>query len=170
MTDHHPSRALGAALVALALAAPLPALAIDTGGDDTTTGARPAATTAPKPADKPKRPAAPTLATARADIKAKNWTKAIADLTIIVTANPKSADAENLLGYSYRNAGNYDAAGQAYDKALKLNPKHTGALEYQGVLFIKLGQLDKAKANLALIKTIAGSKSEEYRDLAKAIG
>ena len=30
--------------------------------------------------------------------------------------------------------------------------------------------MDKAKANLALIKTISGPSSEEYEDLAKAIG
>ena len=82
-----------------------------------------------------------------------------------------SAAVANLLGYSYRNAGNYDRAGQAYAKALKLNPKHTGALEYQGVLFIKLGQKDKAQANLDKIKAICGNTTcEEYTDLAKALG
>ena len=169
MTAFRLNRAIGAALVTLALAAPLPAFAIDTGGDDTTPA--PAAATTSKPAPKPMKVAVPTLAEARADIAAKNWTKAIADLTVIVKASPTSADAFNLLGYSYRNAGNYDRAGQAYTKALKLNPKHLGALEYQGVLFLKLKQVDKAKANLALIKTICGNTTcEEYTDLAKEIG
>jgi hypothetical protein len=58
---------------------------------------------------------------------------------------------------------------QAYDKALSLNPNHTGALEYQGVLFIKLGQKDKAEANLEKINGICGTSCEEYEDLAKAI-
>lgn len=166
MTARFAIRALGASIVVLALAAPLPVLAIDTGGDDTSTS-----TPAPAPAKpKPSKVAGPTLADARADIAAKNWTKAIADLTVIVKANPSSADAYNLLGYSYRNAGNYDRAGQAYTKALKLDPKHTGALEYQGVLFIKLGQKDKAQANLDKIKTICGNTTcEEYQDLAKAL-
>lgn len=159
------ARALGASILVLALAAPLPVLAIDSGGDDTSTGAP-----APAPGKAKPPKAAVTLATARADITAKNWTKAIADLTVIVKANPSSADAYNLLGYSYRNAGNYDRAGQAYAKALKLNPKHTGALEYQGVLFIKLGRADKAKANLDTIKSICGTTCEEYQDLAKALG
>jgi Flp pilus assembly protein TadD len=157
------SRLAGAAMLTAALALAAPAFAIDTGGDDTQTS-QPAT-----PAAKPK-PAGPTLATARADIDAKNWTRAIADMRTIIAASPNSADAYNLLGYSYRNSGNTDRAGQAYAKALKLDPKHTGALEYQGILFVKLGQLDKAKANLALIKTISGAKSEEYEDLAKAIG
>jgi Flp pilus assembly protein TadD len=164
MTARSVARALGASILVLALAAPLPVLAIDTGGDDTSTST-------PAPAKpKPPKTAGPTLADARADISAKDWTKAIKDLTAIVKANPSSADAYNLLGYSYRNAGNYDRAGQAYAKALKLNPKHTGALEYQGVLFIKLGQTDKAKANLDKIKAICGTTCEEYTDLAKALG
>lgn len=167
MTARTLPRALGASLLVLALALPLPAMAIDTGGDDTSTSTP--APSKPKSPAKPK-PAVPTLADARADISAKNWSKAIADLTLIVKANPSSADAYNLLGYSYRNAGNYDRAGQAYGKALKLNPKHTGALEYQGVLFIKLGQTDKAKANLDKIKAICGTTCEEYEDLAEALG
>ena len=164
MTDLKLGRALGAALMTLVLGASLPALAIDEGRNDT-------AMSAPAPGKaSPAKPAGPTLVTARADIDAKNWTQAIADLRKVIAANPKSADAYNLLGYSYRNAGNMDRAGQAYAKALQLNPKHTGALEYQGILFIKLGQTDKAKANLDKIKTIEGAKSEAYVDLAKALG
>ena len=116
------------------------------------------------------KPGVPSLADARADIAAKHWADAIDKLKLIVADSPTDADAFNLLGYSYRNAGNYDLAGRAYVKALKLNPKHTGALEYQGVLFVKLGQLDKAKANLATIKGICGTTCEEYEDLEKAIG
>jgi len=167
MTARSVAGALGASILLLALAAPLPVLAIDTGGEDTSTS-KPAPAKPQTPA-KPK-PAVPTLDAARADIAAKNWTKAIADLTAIVKASPSSADAYNLLGYSYRNAGNYDRAGQAYAKALKLDPKHTGALEYQGVLFLKLGQKDKAQANLDKIKGICGTTCEAYTDLAKAIG
>lgn len=168
------SRTVGAGLLALAMLA-TPALAFDTGGNDTGGGGGGGGNTmtqspAPAPKAKPKVVATPTLAQARADIDGKKWTAAIAKLTLIVKASPKSADAYNLLGFSYRNAGDMKAAGAAYARALKLDPKHTGALEYQGILFIKLGQMDKAKANLALIKTISGANSEEYQDLAKAIG
>ena len=166
MTDLKLARALGAALVTLALGVPLPALAIDEGRND-------AAMSAPAPSPgkaAPVKLAGPTLATARADIDARNWTQAIADLRKFIAANSRSADAYNLLGYAYRNAGNYDRAGQAYAKALQLNPNHTGALEYQGILFIKLGQTDKAQANLDKIRTIEGTGSEAYKDLAKALG
>ena len=145
-------RATAAAALALVLAMS-PAIAVDTGGDDTSVST----------------PAVPTLKQARADIEAKNWTAAIKKLSLIVEADPSSADAYNLLGYSFRNAGNAKRAMQAYNRALKLNPKHTGALEYQGVLYVKLGDLAKASANLAKLKTICGTSCEEYEDLAKAI-
>lgn len=140
---------------ALGLAAILgatPVLSFDDGGDDYGSSA-----------------GAPTLADARADIGAKRWTDAIEKLGRIVEENPQNADAYNLLGYSFRNAGNTTRAMQAYRRALTLDPKHTGALEYQGVLFVMLGDLDQAKANLARIEAICGTGCEEYEDLADAI-
>ncbi len=59
---------------------------------------------------------------------------------------------------------------QAYERALKLDPQHAGALEYQGELFVILGEPDKARANLVLIEAICGTGCEEYVDLAEAIG
>ena len=164
-------RAAGASFVCLALAAPLPAFAIDTGGNDTMTSA-PAPAPAKPAMAKPAKPKVmvPTLAAARADIAASNWTKAIADLKLIVAASPKSADGWNLLGFSYRSHGDLKLADAAYDTALKLNPKHTGALEYQGILYIKLGKADEAKSNLGKIKAICGTTCTEYKDLAKALG
>ena len=163
------NRLAGAAFIGLTLLV-TPALAFDTGGGGNSGGSN-AMTQSPAPVAKAKPKATvPTLAQARADIAAQKWTAAIDKLKLIVAASPKSADGYNLLGYSYRNAGNYDLAGKAYVRALKIDPKHTGALAYQGVLFVKLGQVDKAKANLALIKTLSGAGSEEYKDLAKAIG
>ena len=151
MTIRALARIAGAAALALSLSA-APSFSFDTGDDDTNVAAT-----------------VPTLAEARADIDAKAWTDAIAKLTQIVAADPQSADGYNLLGYALRNAGNNTRAMQAYDKALELNPNHTGALEYQGVLFVKLGDLDKAKANLAKIETICGTGCEEFEDLEEAI-
>lgn len=146
------ARLAGATVLAVAMAA-TPSFGLDTGGDDTSTQA-----------------AVPTLADARADIKAEHWADAIDKLSLIVEANPQSADAFNLLGYSFRHLGNSKRAMTAYNRALKIDPNHTGALEYQGVLFVMLGDLDKANANLAKLKTICGTGCEEYEDLAKAIG
>jgi Flp pilus assembly protein TadD len=136
-----------AGMLMFALTFSLPSLAVDTGGSVTV----------------------PSMSEARADISAEHWKAAIAKLKLIVADNGGNADAYNLLGYAYRNLGDYKRAGQYYTRALKLDPNHTGALEYQGVMFVKLGDLDSAKANLAKLKAICGTSCEAYVDLAKAI-
>jgi Flp pilus assembly protein TadD len=145
-------------MIALTMAA-TPGLSFDDGGSDDDYPDTGAATST----------GVPTLADARNDIGAKHWEEAIDKLSRIVEADPMNADAYNLLGYSFRNFGNSSRAMQAYDKALDLDPNHTGALEYQGVLFVMLGDLDKANANLARIEAVCGTGCEEYEDLAEAI-
>lgn len=101
-------------------------------------------------------------------LKAKNWALAAASFKKVVADNPKNADAYNLLGYSSRWLGKYDEAFAAYDKALALDPKHKGALEYSGVAYLKVNQKAKAEAQLAKLRAICVS-CEETTDLAKAI-
>ena len=101
-------------------------------------------------------------------LSAKNWALAASSFKKVVAENPKNADAYNLLGYSSRWLGKYDEAFAAYDKALALDPKHKGALEYSGVAYLKVNQKAKAEANLAKLKTICAN-CEETTDLAKAI-
>jgi hypothetical protein len=56
-----------------------------------------------------------------------------------------------------------------YNKALAMNPLHRGALEYQGELYVEMGQVGKAKENLAKLKGICPFGCEEYGDLQEAI-
>lgn len=137
-------RRLAPALVALALAT-APAAAMDEGTP------------------------VPALAEARADIDAENWTAAIDKLRLIIDADSSNADAFNLLGYALRHTGANDRAMQAYKRALKIDPNHAEALEYQGELFVMLGDLDSANANLARIEVICGTGCEPYEELADAI-
>ena len=102
-------------------------------------------------------------------IKANNFKEAIILLETLVTANPKDADILNYLGFSYRKTGDLVKSSQYYKQALNINPKHLGALEYQGELFITLGKIDKAKANLARIDDICFTQCKELRTLEKAI-
>jgi tetratricopeptide (TPR) repeat protein len=44
-----------------------------------------------------------------------------------------------ILGFSFRKMGNLDKAAFYYEKALTISPKHKGALEYQGEMFLTLG-------------------------------
>ena len=101
-------------------------------------------------------------------LAAKNWTVAAESFKKVVADNPKNADGYNLLGYSSRWLGKYDEAFAAYDKALALDPKHKGALEYSGVAYLKVNQKDKAEAQLVRLRAICTS-CEETTDLAKAI-
>ena len=103
-------------------------------------------------------------------IAKKDFTAALAALKIADKDFPNNADINNLLGYSARNLKQYKPAATYYTKALKIDPKHLGALEYQGELFMLTKKTADAKKNLAKLKSLCGDKCEEYLDLKKAIG
>ena len=111
---------------------------------------------------------APDLAAVRAKIKAKDFKSAIIDLTKIADTT-QHADVYNLLGFSYRKSGDMKNGATWYAKALDFDPSHKGALEYQGEMYVELGQIDKAKANLAKLATLCPTGCEERADLEKAI-
>ena len=84
-------------------------------------------------------------------------------------AGVNEADRLNLLGFTARKTGNLKKAEKYYDAALELHPKHTGALEYQGELFIQLGMINKAKLNLAKLEKICWLPCSAERQLREAI-
>jgi Flp pilus assembly protein TadD len=101
-------------------------------------------------------------------IDSKNWQQAVDSFSKVVKEDPKNADAYNYLGYANRWLGRLPAAFAAYDKALALNPKHKGALEYSGIAYLKSGQKAKAEQQLAKLQSICAT-CEETKDLAKAM-
>ncbi len=102
-------------------------------------------------------------------IKDGKYADAIPLLNKAVKANPKSADAYNYLGYSYRQLGQFEAAMEHYNTALSLQPKHLGANEYLGELYLQLGEVDKAEEHLAVLDKECFFGCEEYSDLKEAI-
>jgi tetratricopeptide (TPR) repeat protein len=80
-----------------------------------------------------------------------------------------NADINNLLGFSSRKLKQYSASATYYKKALKINPNHLGALEYQGELFVVTKKLSAARKNLKKIEQLAGKNSEQAVDLRAAI-
>tara|TARA_B100000700_G_C14946040_1_gene809234 strand:+ start:874 stop:1380 length:507 start_codon:yes stop_codon:yes gene_type:complete len=102
-------------------------------------------------------------------IKLEKFAEAHKLLKNLKKVNTDEADRLNLLGFTARKSGDLNAAEEFYQQALALNPKHTGALEYQGELFIQLGKIDLAKANLAKIDKICWLPCNAERDLRKAI-
>ena len=112
----------------------------------------------------------PSMADARALINASKWTEAIKVLKAIVASSPNNADALNLLGYSLRKSGDMKNALGFYLKALKINPKHKGANEYLGELYVETGDMAKAHERLDVLAKLCGNTTcEEYEDLEKAI-
>ncbi len=105
---------------------------------------------------------------ARTAISGGDYSGALKHLVPVVKKDPKNADAWNLMGYSSRHLKHYNEAAKYYDIALRINPRHTGALEYQGELFVETGQFDKAKQNLKMLRSICGT-CEEALDLQAAL-
>ena len=102
-------------------------------------------------------------------IKLEKFAEAHKMLKELRKVNTDEADRLNLLGFTARKSGDLAAAGEYYQQALALNPRHTGALEYQGELFIQLGKIELAKANLAKIDKICWLPCNAERELKKAI-
>jgi len=102
-------------------------------------------------------------------IKAKDYESALVHLSKALEKDPNSADTHNLLGYSYRKLGNTDKAFEHYRMALRINPKHRGANEYMGELYLETDQLAKAEERLAVLDSACLSGCEEYDDLKEAI-
>ena len=94
---------------------------------------------------------------------------AIRLLKKVVAQEPKNADAHNYLGFSYRKIGKLDLAASSYKQVFSINPDHKGALEYQGELFLKLGNLSGANENLAKLEKLCPSTCKELAELKRAI-
>ena len=112
--------------------------------------------------------ALPSYADAQAAVDAADWPTAQRILAQLIVAQPENADVWNLFGYTSRNMKLAGPALEAYETALKLEPDHLGALEYQGEMFVELKRLDDAKANLAKLKKLCGD-CEQVVDLEAAI-
>ena len=106
---------------------------------------------------------------ATALINAKDYRAAMVHLETEVASNPKNADAWNLTGFAARKLGDYGRSETAYDTALTINPKHAGALEYKGELYLTLGNLEGAQTMLARLKDICAFNCNEVKALNKAI-
>lgn len=102
-------------------------------------------------------------------IKQERFAQAIPLLEQVVGRNSSDADAYNLLGFSSRKLGMLDKALTYYDQALRIDPKHRGAHEYRGEAYLQLGQLDKAKEELAFLDRDCWLPCEEFSDLKAAV-
>jgi tetratricopeptide (TPR) repeat protein len=82
------------------------------------------------------------------DVK-KGYAEAREKFRAAAAADPNMKEAWNLVGYTSRRLGDYEASLKAYDAALKLQPDYPEAIEYRAELFLLTGRLDDAKAAYA---------------------
>ncbi len=102
-------------------------------------------------------------------VKAGDFARALGLLQKVVQANPRDADAWNYIGFSQLNLKQYDESLKSYDKALAVNPEHRGAIEYLGELYLKMGDLEKARERLQKLDDLCYFGCKEYDDLKQAI-
>jgi Flp pilus assembly protein TadD len=123
------------------------------------------------PAERSYKPENASIAAGRKAIEAKDFKAAVGHLTKAVQEEPKSSDAHNMLGYSYRKVGTFDKSMEHYQTALKLDSNNRSAHEYLGELYLDLNQPENADKQLASLKKACPffGKCNEFEDLKKAI-
>lgn len=109
------------------------------------------------------------LEEAQEAIDAESYEDAVDLLRSVLEEDPDNADAYNFLAYSQRSMEQFDVAMENYKRALEIDPEHKGALEYQGELFLQLGDQAAAEANLARLGELCPRGCQEHEELQAAI-
>ena len=94
----------------------------------------------------------------------KGYTAARERFRAATNADPQMKEAWNLIGYTSRRLGDYEASLAAYDRALSLAPDYPEAIEYRAELFLLTGRFDDVKTSYA--KLLQSSPS--YAEVLKA--
>jgi tetratricopeptide (TPR) repeat protein len=99
----------------------------------------------------------------------QKYQQAITELDKALEDEPDNADLLNLMAYSQRQLKHYEIALECYQKALQVEPRHRGANEYLGELYLQIGQLDKAEERLEVLDKECFFGCKEFDELEQAI-
>lgn len=102
-------------------------------------------------------------------IDGQQYQQAITRLEAALADDPEDADLLNLLAYSHRKLERFEIALEFYQQALKIKPRHRGANEYLGELYLQLGQPEKAEQRLKVLDKACFFGCDEYDELEQAI-
>ena len=91
----------------------------------------------------------------------KQFKKSIKDFRRAIDKNPILYQAHSSLGYALRRTGQYEAALQAYDEALRLQPAYAEAVEYRAEAYLGLGRLDEVKAAYVQLFVLERARADE---------
>lgn len=111
----------------------------------------------------------PSMGSIQKMVYSGKYRDAISELGAYLQEKPGSADAHNLMGYSYRQLGDLDRARRSYSRALAIDANHKGANEYLGELYLKENNVAAAEEQLAKLETICGTACDEYEMLRASI-
>ena len=102
-------------------------------------------------------------------IDKRKFQQAIDEIDVALRERPDDADLLNLMAYSLRQQENFESALDFYRRALAVEPKHRGANEYLGELYLRLGQLEKAQERLSVLDKACFFGCDEFDELEQAI-
>jgi len=102
-------------------------------------------------------------------INEARYEEAIGDLMKAQAIVGPHPDILNYLGYAHRKLGIIERAQDYYAQALAIDPDHKGANEYLGELYLEIGEIGKAKTQLARLDAICAFGCVEREDLARLI-
>jgi tetratricopeptide (TPR) repeat protein len=102
-------------------------------------------------------------------INQERYVDAFAALERTQAAVGPHADVLNYMGFASRKLGRLDAALGYYREALRLDPNHLGATEYLGELYIQMGELNRARTQLARLDQLCAYGCAQREELARWI-
>jgi tetratricopeptide (TPR) repeat protein len=102
-------------------------------------------------------------------INQERFVEAFAALERTQEAVGPHADVLNYMGFTSRKLRRLDAALGYYREALRLDPNHLGATEYLGELYIQMGELDRARTQLARLDDLCAYGCAQREELARWI-
>jgi tetratricopeptide (TPR) repeat protein len=113
----------------------------------------------------PSMPKADDYAAGVKSANSGDYADALSQFNKVVASDPKNADAWNMIGFTDRKLGKFPDSLSAYEKALAINPGHLGANEYLGELYLQMGDMPKAEAQLARLDQLCSGSCDEYKTL-----
>ena len=101
-------------------------------------------------------------------LNARNFNEALAELTVAQSADPKSAEVQNLLGVTYSSLGMPDRALKSFDAAVKADKDNAQYLNNYGFLLLKTSNFDAASKYLKRAAKLSPSDARIWNNLAVA--
>jgi predicted Zn-dependent protease len=101
--------------------------------------------------------------------QAKGGEHAAALATLRTAANQDDPRIQTLIGFTLRKLGHVDEAMGYYQRVLAAYPERTTTRQYLGEAFLQMGDVTRAREQLAEIGKRCGTSCEDYQLLADEI-